>query len=110
MQVFTHHIYEYKKGVRDLFLHTMPVESCHSCISWLEKSGIDYWVQKVNDRKVNVYFGKKTCVAIVRGFGNKPLNEFSDEEDFMLGIMLGYSKDQQYDRYQYRKTAAIGAA
>ena len=110
MDAFKHHIYEYKKGVRDLFLHTLPKERVGDCEACLTKSGIAYLVHEISPRRVNLYFGHRKCIDIVQSFGDKPLNQYTNEEDFMLGIMLGYSRDQQYDRYRCRKLAASDAA
>ena len=51
MKMFMHHIYEYKKGVRDLILCTM----CRTCASLLserlERLGIAYRIQSVTDSR-----------------------------------------------------------
>ena len=105
-----HHIYEYRKGIRDLVLWTIPRGEVKTVTQRLYRNDIAYLVQSVNDEKSNVYFGEPGCIDIVRSFGNKPLNQYTLEEDFMLGIMLGYSRSQQYERYRERKLAGIGAA
>ncbi|PID93302.1 MAG: hypothetical protein CSA95_08420 [Bacteroidetes bacterium] len=103
MQVLLHHIYEYKKGLRSLVLHTMSKEEQYKMEELLTRKKIPYVLQVVNDKKVNVFFGKQECIKIVEGFGDKSLSDFSDEEDFMLGIMLGYDRTQQCERYLKRK-------
>ncbi|HOR46077.1 MAG TPA: DUF2023 family protein [Spirochaetota bacterium] len=40
---------------------------------------------------------------IIKLFGNKPLNEYSPEEDFILGIMLGYGMIPQCARYTAKR-------
>jgi hypothetical protein len=103
MQILLHHIYEYKKGLRNLVLHTMSKNEQYLAEELLIRKGIYYIIQDVNDRKINVSFGRNQCVKIVESFGNKSLSDFSDEEDFILGIMLGYDRTQQCDRYMKRK-------
>lgn len=103
MQILLHHIYEYKKGLRNLVLHTMSKNEQYLAEELLIRKGIYYIIQDVNDRKINVFFGRNQCVKIVESFGNKSLSDFSDEEDFILGIMLGYDRTQQCDRYMKRK-------
>jgi hypothetical protein len=105
MKILIHHIYEYKKGLRNLVLRTLPRELLDAAIERLELQNIPYLVRPVNDKKVNIFFGKKECVDIIAGFGDKPLNQFSDEEDFILGIMLGYCRHEQCKRYMRRKQA-----
>lgn len=41
---------------------------------------------------MNLFFGLRTCVEIVASFGNRKVNEYIPEEDFILGIMLGYER------------------
>ena len=103
MQILLHHIYEYKKGLRNLVLHTMSKNEQHLAEGLLNRKKIHYRIQDVNTRKINVFFGKEQCVEIVKSFSNKSLSDFSDEEDFILGIMLGYDRTQQCDRYIKRK-------
>ncbi|TAJ11718.1 DUF2023 family protein [Marinilabiliaceae bacterium JC017] len=103
MKVFVHHIYEYKKGLRNLILHTMPVGKQEEAIRKLTSNNISYHIQYVTPFKINIFFGEPQCVEIIRHFGDKPLNELSDEEDFILGTLLGYGQVQQCQRYLNRK-------
>lgn len=103
MQVLLHHIYEYKKGLRSLVLHTMSAEEQIKTEELLSRKGIPYVFQYVNEKKINVFFGKKQCIQIIEKFSKKSLSKFSDEEDFILGIMLGYDRTQQCERYLKRK-------
>ncbi|MCT4613952.1 MAG: DUF2023 family protein [Marinifilaceae bacterium] len=103
IQVLTHHIYEYHKGLRDLVLHTMHSNGAGMAETILKNKGIPYRIEYVSNKKVNIFFGKPECIKIVESFGEKPLNQFSDEEDFILGIMLGYDRSKQCDRYLKRK-------
>ncbi len=106
IQVLLHHIYEYKKGLRNLVLHTMSSSGESLAIDLLERKNICYFKQQVNERKINIFFGNEQCVKIVRSFGEKSLNHFSEEQDFILGIMLGYDRLQQCNRYVKRKMIA----
>ena len=59
-------------------------------IQRLEKSGLEYEICPINAHRLNLFFGKKECIDIVRLICNRPLNLLTPEEDFILGTMLGY--------------------
>jgi len=100
MQVFYHHIYEFKKGVRDMILCTLPSECENKVVSRLEKNKICYMIHKLQNGNINVFFGKAECILVARKIcEGKALNQLTDEEDFMLGILLGYSVCEQCRRY-----------
>lgn len=99
MKVFIHHIYEYKKGIRNLILHTLHSSMQLEAEKKLLANGISYLIQPVSAEKINIFFGADECIQVIKQFGSKPLNEFTAEEDFILGIMLGYSRLQQCKRY-----------
>lgn len=103
MKVLTHHIYEYIKGLRNLVLHTMDSKHEELAKAKLEKYQIPYIIQYVNDRKINIFFGAEDCITVVREFVAKRLIDLSPEEDFILGIMLGYDKIKQCQRYMKMK-------
>ncbi len=103
IQILIHHIYELKKGIRNLVLHTMKSEDQEKTEEILNKKGISFIIRPVNDKKINVFFGNPSCVDIVKSFGKKSLSDYSPEQDFILGIMLGYDKSIQFDRYLKRK-------
>lgn len=103
MKVLHHHIYEYKKGLRHLVLHTLDASFQEEAEQKLQQRGINYIVRHVTPTKINLFFGDKDCVEVVREIGNKRLNEFSPEEDFILGTMLGYDRLQQCKRYLQQK-------
>ncbi len=98
LRVFYHHIYEYKKGLRSLVLTTEKADNRAVIESKLKREKIPYKIKEVNKKNINVFFGNKDCIRIVSTF-DKPLNEFTPEQDFMLGIMLGYDKILQCKRY-----------
>lgn len=100
MRVFYHLIYEYKKGVRDMMLYTLPSSSEKEVITRLENNAISYMIQKLDNGNINVFFGKKECLTVANKIcKNRPLNRLNPEEDFILGILLGYSIHEQCCRY-----------
>lgn len=103
MKVFTNHIYEYKKGVRQLVLYTMNRRYEAFACRRLERQGIAYVVMPVGVSTVNVFFGRRECLDAIRLMVTKPLNQLSPEEDFILGAMLGYDICMQCERYCERK-------
>jgi hypothetical protein len=102
MKVLCHHIYEYKKGLRNLVLHTMCSSDVKMAEEKLFRHNIAYLIQYVTPQKVNIFFGKEQCVKIIQSFNKESLTEFTHEEDFILGIMLGYDRMQQCERYIIR--------
>ncbi len=102
-KVLSNYIYEFKKGVRNLVLYTMDVRHKEMACRRLEGAGIDYLMQRVNDRNVNFYFGEPECLNVVRSFLDRPLNKLTPEEDFILGTLLGYDLRKQCSRFCERK-------
>lgn len=103
MQVFYQLVYEYQKGLRDLCLLTCSNENEGKIKKSLERQNISYLICSINNNKINVFFGMPACLEIVRQFSCEELNRISVEEDFILGMMLGYGKTQQYQRFLDRK-------
>lgn len=103
MQVFYHLVYEYQKGLRDLCLFTCPKINEEKIKKSLENQDISYMICPIQHDKINVFFGMPTCLEIIKKFSCESLNELTCEEDFILGMMLGYAKPQQYDRFLTRK-------
>ena len=106
LRVFHHHIYEYKKGIRNLILTTEKAIHRDRIEERLQKEKIDYVIHDIPQNKINVYFGAPQCVDLVRTFSPK-LNELTAEQDFMLGIMLGYDRVKQCERYIMIKKGII---
>ena len=98
LKVFNHHIYEFKKGIRTLILTTEKSKHKDVIEQRLQKENIDYVIHDVDDKKINVFFGEKPCVEVVKTL-NPKLSEHTPQEDFMLGILLGYDKVRQCERY-----------
>ena len=92
LRVFYHHIYEYKKGLRNLVLTTEKAANKEI------KENIPYVINEVNGKNINVFFGNKDCIKVVSTFDSR-LYKLTPEQDFMLGTMLGYDKIQQCQRY-----------
>lgn len=100
MSIFPHLIYEYKKGVRDMLLCTLPEEEAIEACRKLEKNAIDYFTQPLPNGNINLFFGKRECLTVVKTIcRDKPLNKLTAEEDFILGILLGYSVNEQCNRF-----------
>lgn len=98
LQVFYHHLYEFKKGLRNLVLTTESTESRKAIEDRLLKDNIAYIIHEIGANKINVFFGNKSCIDVVSTL-NSRLNKLTPEQDFMLGIMLGYDRLKQCDRY-----------
>lgn len=103
MQVFRQLVYEYQKELRDLCLYTCPDSLEEKIKKSLEDHKISHVICPIKNSKINVFFGKPACLEILRKFSCKELNNLSPEEDFILGMMLGYGKNQQYERFLTRK-------
>lgn len=104
MKVLSNHIYEYKKGVRQMVLYTFNKKYEDFALKRLERQHIDYIIQPVGNDRLNLFFGKKECLDAIRLMVNRPLNQLSPEEDFILGAMLGYDICAQCERYCERKS------
>lgn len=97
--VFNHHLYEYRKGLRNLILLTTWPENLEIITGKLAKYDIDFLVQYVTDKKINVFFGNSACIEVLKSIDKQNLVDFTPEEDYILGIMLGYDRLKQCDRY-----------
>ena len=97
--VLSNHIYEYQKGVRNLVLYTLRRDYAQQAVSKLKRLGIDYVVQEVGSRNVNIFFGRPQCIRAIRNIVTRPLNCLTPEEDFILGTLLGYDVCMQCERY-----------
>ena len=103
MEVFRHMVYEYQKGLRDLSLFTCLGELLEKIEKTLRLQKIDYLIYPLPGGKINLFFGCSECLKIVEGFSSSDLSVITPEEDFILGMMLGYAKPQQYQRFLTRK-------
>ena len=103
MKVFAHFLYEYKKGLRNLALYTGNLEEKEAIEKKLRRENIDYYIRKINGVRMNVFFGDTVCVEMIKQMKFKLLSNLTEEEDFILGIMLGYDRLKQCERYLRRK-------
>lgn len=99
VHILGHHLYEYDKGVRQMFMMTANAQDADHIIRRLKEKVVDYYVQTVSATKFNVFFGRSAWIETVRNVVRKPLNQLSPEEDFILGILLGYDKEKQCLRF-----------
>jgi hypothetical protein len=106
MDVFTHHLLEYKKGLRTLVLHTTNVSNRDAIKKKLERAMIAHYIQAVNGTKINVFFGNSICIDVIKQMNFTSLSNLTDEEDFILGTMLGYDRLKQCERYLKRKRSS----
>ena len=98
LRVFNHNIYEYKKGLRRLILTTEKGQYQDVIENRLQNEKIPYLINPVGNGKINVFFGDERCVKVAETL-NPKLNLLSPEQDFILGIMLGYDRVMQCERY-----------
>ena len=109
MKVFLNHVYEFKKGVRQMILYTMNRRNEKFAVQRLKNQRINYIIQPVDDDKINLFFGRDECIEAIRMIVTRPLNMLSPEEDFILGAMLGYDICAQCKRFCNRKARRIKA-
>lgn len=105
LKVFAHQLYECKKGVRSMVLCTLCNDIIIVALNKIKAAKLSYYIQPISETKCNLFFGKKECIQMVQEFCNKPLNELSIEEDFMLGTILGYGVEEQCQRYMKKRKA-----
>lgn len=110
MKVLMNHIYEFKKGVRQMVLFTFNKKYEEFAITRLQHQRIHYLVQPLGNDRLNLFFGKKECLDAIRLMVTRPLNQLTPEEDFILGAMLGYDICAQCERYCERKCRSCQAA
>jgi hypothetical protein len=110
MKVLINQIYEYRKGVRALFMLTASGPEIAQSAARLEREGIDHFLHFVSPTKTNIFFGRKPWVETARRIVTCPLNRLSPEEDFILGTLLGYDGEGQCHRYLTRRSRHDGLA
>ncbi len=103
MKVLMNHIYEYKKGVRQMVLFTFNKKYEDFAVMRLKRQNISYILRPVGNDRMNLFFGRRECLDAIRLIVTGPLNNLSPEEDFILGTMLGYDLRTQCERYCERK-------
>ena len=103
LKVFLNHIYEFKKGVRRMVLYTTNKRYEEFAIRRLANQRIKFIVQQVDSERINLF------IEAIRLLVNRPLNQLTPEEDFILGAMLGYDICVQCRRYCDRKQHGIAS-
>lgn len=103
MRLFCHLIYEYRKGLRKLVLYTARKADEEQMRHKLEERHIAHVIHDIGRGKINVFFGAPACVEVVRAIAKHNVARYTDEEDFILGAMLGYDMVQQCRRYVRRR-------
>lgn len=107
MKVLMNHIYEFKKGVRQMVLFTFNKKYEQYALDRLEHQGIPYLVQPVGNDRLNLFFGKQQCLDAIRMMVTHPISQLTPEEDFILGAMLGYDICAECERYCKRKSECM---
>lgn len=98
--VLNEQIYGYKHGIRPLVLQTMQMEDKDAIEARLKRDDLNYHLQPApGGKNLNVFLGDKACVDVVKTFGDTPLGKLTPEKDFILGVLLGYDKTKQCERY-----------
>ena len=103
MKVLMNHIYEYKKGVRQMVLFTCNARYEDFAVNRLKSQNIEYIIQRVGNSNINIFFGRKQCLDAIRIRVDKPLARLSPEHDFIIGALLGYDICCQCERFCERK-------
>ena len=85
---------------------TMAVAEVDRAIDALRAASIAHHGQAVTGDKVTMAFGKPGAVATMRKVVTNPLYQLSPEEDFIVGILLGYDKEEQCQRFLSRSKRA----
>jgi hypothetical protein len=57
----------------------------------------------LNEKRENLFSGAEECVEVIRRFGKQDLKEYTSEEDSIPGVMLGYERRKQCERYLVRE-------
>ena len=81
LKVFLNHVYEYKKGVRNMVLYTTNKKYEEFAVSRLNSQNIDYCIQPIGCNKINLFFGRRECIEVIQSMTSRPLNELTPEED-----------------------------
>ena len=77
LKVFLNHVYEFKKGVRNMVLYTTNRKNESFAVARLASQHIAYCVQPVDSRRINLFFGRPECINAIRFMATRPLNELT---------------------------------
>lgn len=103
LDVFHHLLYEINRGLRDLALYTIQPDDQERIQAQLDTERIASHFLPIEDGRINVYFGHESCIKVIQEFGTCPHCQHTPEQDFILGIMLGYDRTKQCERYLDRR-------
>ena len=103
MEIFYHHIYEYQKGIRNLILHSTSKGNLNLVRTKLSAENISFLIYPLGKDKINIFFGDTECIAVIKKIGKISLTDYTPEEDFILGNMLGYDRRKKCSRYLQMK-------
>ena len=81
LKVFLNHIYELKKGVRQMVLYTTNKRYEDFAVKRLRSQRIKFVIQPVDDERINLFFGKAECIEAIRMMVTRPLNLLTPEEE-----------------------------
>ena len=87
IRIFLNHIYEFKKGIRNMVLYTMSKEHEDFAVRRLKNQNISYMIQEIGTNKINLFFGKPECMEAMRHIITRPLNQLTAEKAFILGSL-----------------------
>ncbi len=78
LKVFNHHVYEIRKGLRDLVLQTLPSKHASWITRKLENLDIAYLIISAGQRNINVFLrpsglpGNRATAGTLRSIPNHP--------------------------------------
>ena len=108
--VFFHMLYELNKGLRKLSLFTCPNKNLDAIKDHLKKCNYKFIVEELVNGCSNIFFGTEEAIEVIKTFNKSSLRKFTPEEDFILGILLGYSQEQQCKRFLRTKNKEFKSA
>ena len=77
IRIFLNHIYEFKKGIRNMVLYTMSKEHEDFTVRRLKNQNISYMIQEISTNKINLFFGKPECMEAMRHIITRPLKQIA---------------------------------
>ena len=80
LKLFSHLLYECKKGVRSAALCTISADCSHIAIAKLKANDMAYFSCALSNGQENLFFGEHVCMEVLQKICNKPLNRLSAEE------------------------------
>lgn len=82
-----------------MVLYTVNNRFVNQVVKRLQDENIPFTLQDVGNGRTNLFFGRKECIELVQKMINRPLQQLSPEEDFILGTLLGYDICIQCERF-----------